>query len=93
MIEEFCISASGYSKIEITHVGSTTITSSKGTIPLNEVLVCPGIHKSLLSVSKLCDDYPCGVYFDANKVCVIDLKHSESGVKGSRIKGLYGVGE
>lgn len=60
--------------LPITHVGSTTISSSLGTIPLNEVLVCPYIHKSLLSVLNLCDDYLCGVYFDANKVCVIDIK-------------------
>lgn len=57
--------------LPITHFGSATITSSSGTIPLNEI--CPDIQNSLLLVSRRCDDYPCGVYFDANKVCVIDL--------------------
>nr|CAC37623.1 copia-like polyprotein [Arabidopsis thaliana] len=75
--------------LPITHVGSTTISSSKGTIPLNEVLVCPAIQKSLLSVSKLCDDYPCGVYFDANKVCIIDLTTQKVVSKGPRNNGLY----
>ncbi|XP_010430659.1 PREDICTED: uncharacterized protein LOC104714886 [Camelina sativa] len=48
--------------LPITHIGSATISTPKGNIPLNEVLVCPEMHKSLLSVSKLCDDYPCGVF-------------------------------
>lgn len=42
--------------LPITHVGSTNLPSSSGSLPLNEVLVCPSITKSLLSVSKLCDD-------------------------------------
>ncbi|KAG7578201.1 Integrase catalytic core [Arabidopsis thaliana x Arabidopsis arenosa] len=75
--------------LPITHIGSTTINSSKGKIPLNEVLVVPNIQKSLLSVSKLCDDYPCGVYFDANKVCIIDLQTQKVVTKGPRRNGLY----
>ena len=75
--------------LPITHVGSTTINSSKGKIPLKEVLVCPNIQKSLLSVSKLCDDYPCGVYFDANKVCIIDLQTQKVVTTGPRRNGLY----
>ena len=57
----------------ITHIGSATIPSTAGTITLQDVLVCPDIQKSLLSVSKLCDDLPCGVFFDANHVYIIDL--------------------
>lgn len=53
-------------QLPITHVGSTVITTPQGSIPLLDVLVCPAIQKSLLSISKLCDDYPCGVFFDAN---------------------------
>ena len=75
--------------LPITHVGSATITSCKGTLPMNEVLVCPEIQKSLLSVSKLCDDYPCGVYFDSKKVCVIDLPTQKVVAKGPRSEGLY----
>ena len=76
--------------LPITHVGSTTISSGTGTIPLNEVLVCLDIQKFLLSVSKLCDDYPCGVYFDANKVYIIDLNTQKVVSKGPRnSSGLY----
>ena len=57
-----------------THIGSTTISTSKGKLPLNEVLVFPTMKKSLMFVSKLSDDYPCGVYLDSNKVYVIDLR-------------------
>ena len=75
--------------LPITHIGSTNITTSKGTLPLNEVLVCPKMKKSLMSVSKLCDDYPCGVYFDSNKVCVIDLRTQKVVSKGPRTNGFY----
>ena len=70
--------------LPITHVGAANITSGSGTIPLKEVLVCPDIKKSLLSVSKLCDDYPCGVYFDAHNVSVIDLQTQKVVSKGPR---------
>ena len=73
----------------ITHVGSATISSSLGTISLNEVLMCPNIQKSLLSVSKLCEDFPCGVFFDTNCVYLIDLLKEKVVAKGSRNKGLY----
>ena len=73
----------------ITHVGSTTLTTSTGSVPLNDVLVCPTMEKSLLSVSKLCDDYPCGVLFDANAVYVIDLQTQKVVTKGPRREGLY----
>ena len=75
--------------LPITHVGSSNITSTAGTIPLNEVLVCPDIKKSLLSVSKLCEDFPCGVYFDVQHVYVIDLRTQKVVSKGPRTKGLY----
>lgn len=73
----------------ITHMGSVTLSNTSGKIYLNDVLVCPEIQKSLLSVSKLCDDYPCGVYFDASKVCVIDLETQRVVSKGPRRNGLY----
>lgn len=75
--------------LPITHVGSATFSSTSGTIPLNEVLVCPDIHKSLISISRLCEDYPCGVFFDANNVYVIDLQKEKVVAKGTRNKGLY----
>lgn len=59
--------------LPISHVGSANFPSTTGNITLNEVLVCPDIQKFLLSVSKLCEDYPCGVYFHKSKVCVIDI--------------------
>lgn len=42
-----------------------------------------------MSVSKLCDDFPCGVFFDSNHVYVIDLQKEKVVVKGSRSNGLY----
>lgn len=47
------------------------------------------MQKSLLSVSKLCEDYPCGVYFDDNVVYVIDLDTQKMVTKGPRREGLY----
>ena len=75
--------------LPITHVGSATITSTSGTISLDEVLVCPNIKKSLLSVSKLCEDYPCGVFFDSANVYIIDLQKQRVVSKGPQNKGLY----
>ena len=75
--------------LPITHVGSTTLTTTTGSIPLCDVLVCPSMQKSLLSVSKLCEDYPCGVFFDANAVYVIDLETQKVVTKGPRREGLY----
>lgn len=76
-------------QLPITHVGSTVINSPQGSIPLLDVLVCPNIQKSLLSISKLCDDYPCGVYFDSNWVYVIDLNTQRVVTKGPRHDNLY----
>lgn len=78
--------------LPIAHVGSTTISSATGTIPLNGVLVCSDIQKSLMSVSKLCDDYPCSVFFDANRVYIIDLNTQKVVSKGPRRNGLYVLG-
>lgn len=75
--------------LPIKHVGSTTISSTSGNTPLNEVLVCPDIQKSLIYVSRLCEDYPCEVFFDANNVYVIDLQKEKVVAKGTRNKGLY----
>lgn len=75
--------------LPITHVGSTTLTTRTGSIPLNDVLICPSMQKSLLSISKLCDDYPCGVFFDSNDVYVIDLDTQKVVTTGPRREGLY----
>lgn len=63
--------------LPITHVGSSSMSTTSCSLPLTNVLVCPAIQKFLLSVSKLCDDFPCGVYFDNEKVCVLDNSHSK----------------
>lgn len=75
--------------LPITHVGSATIPSASGNISLNDVLVCPDIQKSLLSVSRLCEDHPYGVFFDAKNVYQIDLHKEKVVAKGPRDKGLY----
>lgn len=58
--------------LPITHVGSAVLSSLQGKIPLNDILVCPAITKSLLSVSKLTTDYLCSIEFDAESVVVKD---------------------
>lgn len=73
----------------ITHVGSTNLSVSTCSLPLNDVLVCPSVQKPLLSVSKLCEDYPCGVFFDANKACILDLQTMKVLTQGPRRNGLY----
>ena len=66
-----------------------SISSASGTLSLIDVLVCPIIKKSLLYVSKLCDDQNCGVFFDANDIYVIDLDKLTVVAKGPRSNGLY----
>ncbi|CAL9240698.1 unnamed protein product [Arabidopsis halleri] len=75
--------------LPITHTGSTSISSSSGKLPLTDVLVCPNIEKSLLSVSKLTNDYPCSVNFDCDTVRVVDKATKRVLVLGNNIKGLY----
>lgn len=58
--------------LPITHTGPANIASSSGKLPLKDVLVCPNIAKSLLSVSKFTKDYPCGFDFDCDNVRVYD---------------------
>lgn len=75
--------------LPITHVGSASISSGSGTLLLLDVLVCPEITKSLLSVSKLTDDYPCEFTFDATTVCVKDKRTNNVLSQGSKTKSLY----
>lgn len=75
--------------LPITHVGSASIPTQTGNIPLLDVLVCPEITKSLLSVSKLRDDYPCFVTFDSTNVCILDKATSKVLSQGNKTKGLY----
>ena len=78
--------------LPITHVGSTDIASTSGTsLPLKDVLVCPGIAKSLLSVSKLTNDYPCSFEFDDNRVFVKDKQTKRVLRQGSTREGLYSL--
>ena len=53
------------------------------------MLVCSEITKSLLSVSKLTDDYPCSVTFDSTSVCVLDKATHKVLSQGNKTKGLY----
>ena len=75
--------------LPITHVGSASIPTGSGKIPLLDVLICPKITKSLLSVSKLTDDYPCEFTFDATTVCIKDKQTNKVLSQGSKNKGLY----
>ncbi|XP_010463215.1 PREDICTED: uncharacterized protein LOC104743877 [Camelina sativa] len=75
--------------LPITHIGSIILTTNTCSLPLLDVFVCPSMQQSLLLVSKICDDYPCGVFFDANVVYVIDLNTQKVVTKGPRRKTLY----
>ena len=72
--------------LPITHVGTAVLPSLQGKLLLNDVLVCPSITKSLLSVSKLTADYPCSIEFDS---VVKDKQTKQLLTKGSRQKDLY----
>lgn len=75
--------------LPITHVGSVSLQTPKGTLPLDDVLVCPAITKSLLSVSKLTSDYPCEFTFDDESVFIKDKKTKQVMAQGRRHKDLY----
>lgn len=75
--------------LPITYVGSIAIPAISGTLPLNDVIVCPQIAHSLFSVSKLTVDYPCEFTFDSKTVYIKDKKTNELLSKGSKHKGLY----
>ena len=75
--------------LPITHVGTAELPSLQGKLLLKDVLVCPSITKSLLSVSKLTADYPCSIEFDFDGVVVKDKQTKQLLTKGSRQKDLY----
>lgn len=75
--------------LPITHVGSADLASTSGTLPLRDVLVCPDITKSLLSVSKLTKDYPCSFDFDSDGVCIKDKGSRKVLNRGNTSEGLY----
>ena len=78
--------------LPITHVGSVPLQSAPGSLgimSLKDVLVCPNIAKSLLSVSKMTVDYPCEFTFDCDGVYVKDKLTKKILTQGSRHKDLY----
>jgi hypothetical protein len=75
--------------LPITHTGSTNLASPSGIVPLTDVLVCPSVTKSLLSVSKLTRDYPCTVEFDFDSVSINDKETKKLLIMGSTRDGLY----
>lgn len=75
--------------LPITHIGSIPLHTPQGILPLADVLVCPEITKSLLSVSKFIADYPCEVTFDFDSVFVKDKTTKQVITQGSRHKDLY----
>lgn len=77
--------------LPITHIGSTQLPSTSGTLPLTDVLVCPNIAKSLLSVSKLTSDYPCSFEFDCDGVIVKDKATKKVLTLGRNNAGLYAL--
>ena len=75
--------------LPISHIGSIPLHTPKGILPLADVLVCPAITKSLLSVSKLTSDYPCEFTFDDECVLVKDKVTKQVITQGRRHKDLY----
>ncbi|XP_010456904.1 PREDICTED: uncharacterized protein LOC104738426 [Camelina sativa] len=76
--------------LPITHIGSLPLQTLQGTfLPLKDVLVCPQMAKSLMSVSKLCDDYPCSVKFDSDGVLVKDKRTKLHLAQRKRDKDIY----
>lgn len=75
--------------LPITHVGAASFPSISGNLPLKDVLVCPAIAKSLLSVSKLTTDYPCSFKFDCNGVRIKDKHTKKLLTMGRNREGLY----
>ena len=75
--------------LPITHIGSVPLHTSQGILPLADVLVCPAITKSLLSVSKLTSDFPCEITFDDQSVMVKDKVTKQLITQGRMHKDLY----
>ena len=73
-------------QLPITHIGSIPLHTPRGILPLSDVLVCPAITKSLLSVSKLTKDYPCEFTFDDESVMVKDKVTKQVITQGHRHK-------
>lgn len=78
--------------LPITHVGSANLPSTSGNLPLKDILVCPDIAKSLLSVSKLTTDYPCSFKFASDGVHVKDKATKKLLTLGRNHKGMYVLG-
>lgn len=79
--------------LPITHVSSANLPSTSGNLPFKDVLVCQDIAKSILSVFKLTNDYPCSFKFYSNGVCVKDKKTKKLLTLGKNSKGLYVLGD
>ena len=77
--------------LPITHTGSSSIASSSGNLSLKDVLVCPNIAKSLLSVSRFTKDNPCGFDFDYDNVRVYDKGTKRVLLMGRNTNGLYNL--
>lgn len=75
--------------LPITHIGSIPLHTPQGILPLADVLVCPEITKSLLSVSKLTADFPCEITFDSDSVFIKDKATKQVITQGKRHKDLY----
>ena len=68
-----------------------SIASSSGNLSLKDVLVCPNIAKSLLSVSRFTKDNPCGFDFDSDNVRVYDKGTKRVLLMGRNTNGLYNL--
>jgi len=75
--------------LNISHIGQTSINTSKKQLCLKNVLHVPNIQTNLLSVSKLCKTNQCSVEFFPNYFVVKDLKSSQALLQGPLKQDLY----
>ena len=78
-------------KLDITHIGDTTIQSGKDNVKLKNVLVVPNIKKNLLSVSQLTTDLPYLFEFDSNGFMIKNRETGKVITTGTREGGLYSL--
>lgn len=74
------------STLSISHTGRRPLTSN---LQLLDVLVVPHLTKNLLSISKLCSDYPVDVIFSKNSFAIQNRSTKQVLEKGRREHGLY----
>lgn len=80
-----------WNKLAISHIGDSSLESSYGVVPLQNVLVVPNIHKNLIYVSQLTKDQSCIFEFSDNGFLIKDRQTGRILATGSRKGNLYAL--